>query len=58
MQPVGDLVAAGRPRRSTRWSSVLLCDDLDLYADEVAASVAARLGFGEQFEAAVDVALG
>jgi putative tRNA adenosine deaminase-associated protein len=34
-----------------------LCDDLDLYPDEMLASVAARLGFGEPFQRAVDAAL-
>ena len=31
-----------------------LCDDLDLYPDEMLGSVASRLGFGEAFQAAVD----
>lgn len=31
-----------------------LCDDLDLYPDEMLASIASRLGFGEQFRRAVD----
>lgn len=35
-----------------------LCDDLDLYPDEVLASIASRLGFGEQFRRAVDRELG
>jgi putative tRNA adenosine deaminase-associated protein len=34
-----------------------LCDDLELYPDEMLASVAARLGFGESFQRAVDAAL-
>lgn len=32
----------------------MLCEDLDLYPDEQIGSVAARLGFGEQYVAAVD----
>ena len=35
----------------------MLCEDLDLYPDEQIGSVAARLGFGEQYEAVVDDAL-
>ena len=34
----------------------MLCEDLDLYPDEQIGSVAARLGFGEQYEAVVDAA--
>jgi putative tRNA adenosine deaminase-associated protein len=34
-----------------------LCDDLELYPDEMLASVASRLGFGEPFQRAVDTAL-
>jgi putative tRNA adenosine deaminase-associated protein len=34
-----------------------LCDDLELYPDEMLTSVAARLGFGEPFQRAVDAAL-
>ena len=36
----------------------MLCEDLDLYPDEQIGSVAARLGFGEQYEAVVESALG
>ncbi len=32
----------------------ILCEDIDLYPDEVLGSVAARLGFGDQFDAALD----
>lgn len=32
----------------------LLCEDADLYPDEQVASLAARLGFGDQFAAVVD----
>jgi putative tRNA adenosine deaminase-associated protein len=34
-----------------------LCDDLELYPDEMLASIAARLGFGEPFQRAVDAAM-
>ena len=34
-----------------------LCDDLDLYPDEMLGSISARLGFGEPFQRAVDAAL-
>jgi putative tRNA adenosine deaminase-associated protein len=34
-----------------------LCDDLDLYPDEMLARIATRLGFGEHFQRAVDAAL-
>lgn len=32
----------------------VLCNDLDLYPDEVLGSVAARLGFGEQYDAVLE----
>ncbi len=32
----------------------MLCEDLDLYPDEQIGSVAARLGFGDQFESVID----
>ena len=32
-------------------------DDFDLYPDEMLGDIAARLGFGEQFDAVVDAAL-
>ncbi len=32
----------------------MLCENLDLYPDEQIGSVAARLGFGEQYDAVVD----
>ncbi|HEX6577006.1 MAG TPA: tRNA adenosine deaminase-associated protein [Jiangellaceae bacterium] len=35
-----------------------ICDDPDLYPDEMLAQVADRLGFGEEYERAVDLALG
>jgi putative tRNA adenosine deaminase-associated protein len=34
-----------------------LCDEIDLYPDEVLADIANRLGFGDQFDRAVDGAL-
>lgn len=34
-----------------------LCDDLDLYPDEMLDSIAARLGFGDTFRRALDSAL-
>jgi putative tRNA adenosine deaminase-associated protein len=34
-----------------------LCDDLDLYPDEMLGSVASRLGFADAFQAAVDESL-
>jgi putative tRNA adenosine deaminase-associated protein len=57
VQPVGDLSLLSDLGLDAMELG-LLCENLDLYADEVAASVAARLGFGEEFEAAVDVAPG
>jgi putative tRNA adenosine deaminase-associated protein len=35
-----------------------LCDDLDLYPDEMLASISSRLGFGERFQRAVDPGAG
>lgn len=35
-----------------------LAGDLDLYPDEVLSSIAARLGFGQAFQRALDVAIG
>lgn len=32
----------------------LLCGDLDLYPDEMLASVAGRIGFGDQFDATIE----
>ena len=57
VQPVGDLSLLADIGLDAMELG-LLCENLDLYADEVAASVAARLGFGEEFERAVDLALG
>lgn len=35
-----------------------LCDDIDLYPDEMLASIASRLGFGDSFQRAVEPAAG
>ena len=32
----------------------MLCEDIDLYPDEILASIASRLGFGDQFEQVMD----
>jgi hypothetical protein len=32
-----------------------LCDDLDLYPDEVLSDIARRLGFGREFNEALDL---
>jgi putative tRNA adenosine deaminase-associated protein len=56
VQPVGDL-AIFADLGMDAMELGALCDDLDLYPDEMLSGVAARLGFGEQFERAVDAAL-
>jgi len=53
VQPAGDLSAfadLGMPPMEV----AMLCEDPDLYPDEMLSSIAVRLGFGEEFEAAVD----
>lgn len=35
----------------------MLCENLDMYADEALASIASRLGFGEKFETVLDTVL-
>jgi putative tRNA adenosine deaminase-associated protein len=35
----------------------MLCENLDMYADEALAAIATRLGFGEQFETVLDTVL-
>lgn len=56
VQPAGDLaILADLGMEAMELGA--LCDDLDLYPDEMLSGVAARLGFGEQFESAVDAAL-
>ncbi|CAN5352929.1 MAG: tRNA adenosine deaminase-associated protein [Nocardioidaceae bacterium] len=52
-QPAGDLGIVADLGVSAMDLGVL-CDDEDLYPDEVLADVARRLGFGSQFQAAVD----
>ena len=52
-QPAGDLGAfadLGMPPMEV----AMLCGDQELYPDEMLSSIAVRLGFGEEFEAAVD----
>ena len=51
-QPAGDLDIVGDLGMQAMELSVL-CDDPDLYPDEVLANVAWRLGFGDDFEALV-----
>jgi putative tRNA adenosine deaminase-associated protein len=56
VSPAGDLAIfadLGLPAMEL----AMLCEDLDLYPDEQIGSVAARLGFGEQYEALVDAEL-
>lgn len=56
VSPAGDLAIfadLGLPAMEL----AMLCEDLDLYPDEQIGSVAARLGFGEQYEALVQTAL-
>jgi putative tRNA adenosine deaminase-associated protein len=57
VQPAGDLSAfadLGLPPMEV----AMLCEDDDLYPDEALGSIASRLGFGEEFEQALDQALG
>lgn len=51
-EPVGDLSLLADLGMSTD-ELTLLCEDLDLYPDEVLASVAKRIGFGELFSGIV-----
>jgi len=56
VQPAGDLgIFADLGMNAMELGA--LCDDLDLYPDEMLGSIAARLGFGETFQQAVDAAL-
>ena len=53
--PVGDLdvvAELGMPAMEL----AAICEDLDLYPDEMLGRVASRLGFGDQFERAVAAA--
>lgn len=53
VQPAGDLdIFADLGMDAMEMAA--LCDDLDLYPDEMLASIAARLGFGELFQYAAD----
>jgi putative tRNA adenosine deaminase-associated protein len=54
LQPVGDLTLLTDLGLSAAELS-LLCDDVDLYPDEVLAAVARTLGFGSQFDAEADL---
>jgi putative tRNA adenosine deaminase-associated protein len=54
IQPAGDLALVadlGLPAMELG----ALCDDLDLYPDEVLGDIARRLGFGREFEEALDL---
>jgi putative tRNA adenosine deaminase-associated protein len=52
--PAGDLDLVGDLGMQAMDMAVLL-DDLDLYPDEMLSEIARRLGFGELFDAAVDL---
>ena len=55
IQPAGDLGLVsdlGLPAMELG----ALCDDIDLYPDEVLSDIARRLGFGREFEEALDLA--
>lgn len=55
IQPAGDLglvADLGLPAMELG----ALCDDIDLYPDEVLGDIARRLGFGREFEEALDLA--
>jgi putative tRNA adenosine deaminase-associated protein len=57
VQPAGDLTAfadLGLPPMEI----AMICEDADLYPDEMLSSIASRLGFGEEFEQALDQVLG
>ncbi len=55
VQPAGDLgIFADLGMDAMEMGT--LCDDLDLYPDEMLASIASRLGFGDSFQRAVDPA--
>jgi putative tRNA adenosine deaminase-associated protein len=56
-QPAGDLGAfadLGLPPMEL----AMICEDPDLYPDEMLGSIASRLGFGEEFEQTLDQVLG
>jgi len=57
VQPAGDLTAfadLGLPPMEI----AMICEDPDLYPDEMLSSIASRLGFGEEFEQTLDQVLG
>jgi putative tRNA adenosine deaminase-associated protein len=57
VQPAGDLTVfadLGVPPMEM----AMLCEDPDLYPDEMLGSIASRLGFGEEFEQTLDQVLG
>ena len=57
VQPAGDLTVfaeLGLPPMDV----AMICEDADLYPDEMLGSIASRLGFGPEFEQAIDQALG
>jgi putative tRNA adenosine deaminase-associated protein len=57
VQPAGDITAfadLGLPPMEI----AMICEDPDLYPDEMLSSIASRLGFGEEFEQALDQVLG
>jgi putative tRNA adenosine deaminase-associated protein len=56
VQPAGDLgvfADMGVPAMDV----AMLCEDPDLYPDEILGSIASRLGFGEEFEQTIDQVL-
>jgi putative tRNA adenosine deaminase-associated protein len=56
VQPAGDLdILADLGVPAVELGAI--CDDLELYPDEMLARIANRLGFGEQFDRVVDSAL-
>jgi putative tRNA adenosine deaminase-associated protein len=56
VQPAGDLGLLADVGVSAMDLGAL-CGELDLYPDEILADIATRLGFSEQFDAAVDAAV-
>lgn len=57
VEPAGDLGIVADLGLDTM-ELAALCDDLDLYPDEMLGSIASRLGFGDQFQRALDAAIG
>ncbi len=56
VRPAGDLALFGDLGVSAMELRAI-CGDLELYPDEMLAQIAARIGFGDQFDRAVDVDL-